>query len=69
MAAPRGATFADQLAGVQLKKSAREGELPKLDADKAEGLIGSLAAALQTRRMAIHQEVAQDDDDDDDWSD
>lgn len=65
-------SLADQLATVKLKKGdvKTSGELPKLDPNKAEGLIGSLAAALQTRRMAIHVDAADDNnDDDDEWSD
>lgn len=67
-----GASFADQILTVKLKKAEdiRRGALPNLDEATSEGLIGSLALALKNRRGAIatpQDEAAEDSSDE--WSD
>lgn len=69
-----GASLADQISTVKLKKldveSLKEGALPALDERQQEGLIGSLAAAMQNRRQAIAgQQVDEGSDSEDEWSD
>lgn len=70
---PRGAatsapSLADQLGTVKLKKLDPTA-LPKLDQKLSDGLAGSLAAALASRRGAIAPTATHESDDDDDWDD
>lgn len=67
-----GTSLADQLASVKLKKNEkaaeelRAGNLPCLDPKVADGIAGSLAAALAARRGAVHVE---EEGNEDSWSD